>query len=51
MKQMWIFLITLTFFAIGCEKKDEPAERATETANVKVMAACPVCDQEMMEDA
>ena len=50
MKQMWIFLITLTFLAVGCEKKDEPAEGATETANVSVMATCPVCDQEMMED-
>ena len=51
MKQMWVFLITLTFLAVGCEKKDEPAEGATDTANVKMMAACPVCDQEMMEDA
>ena len=51
MKQMWIFLMTLTLLAVGCEKKDEPSEAAAETANVDVMAACPVCDQEMMEDA
>jgi hypothetical protein len=52
MKQMWILLIMLALLgAVGCEKKDEPAEGAAETANVKAMAACGVCGREMAEDA
>jgi hypothetical protein len=52
MKQIWILLIMLALLgALGCEKKDDPAEGPAETANVKAMAACPVCEQEMAEGA
>jgi hypothetical protein len=52
MKQKWIFLIILTFLgAVGCEKKDAQPDGRGEAASAKAMAACPVCDEKMVEDS
>jgi hypothetical protein len=47
MNRTWILLIVLSSFLFaGCEKKGD----STETANVKIMAVCPTCNQKMPED-
>jgi hypothetical protein len=51
MKQILIFLMMSVFLgAVGCEKKDEPAEGEAQTQKWVVTAPCPVCARRMMED-
>lgn len=52
MKRIWIFLVVVVLLAaVGCEKKDEQAADAAEIETLTAMAACPVCGQEMRQDA
>jgi hypothetical protein len=47
MKRLWILLTILVLLGtVGCEKKESAG-----TENVKAMATCPTCGQEMPEDA